>query len=414
MKFQDYRYGLSLTSQFYYCGLPLRLDSYSRCQFNCLYCFANARGGKRATREFRTINVSSLERRLERLFRTKEPRTAIEEMLLKRVTLHFGGMSDPFPPLERTRKVSLRLLKLLAQYEYPTIISTKSDLVSSDEYLDILNTGKFIVQLSINSLDDELLSRTDAGTPGPSASIESLRKLSKQNIPTACRIQPLLPGRESEALDVIQACSEAGVKHVAVEHLKLPIETGWRGTRELSDSLGFDVSAFFKESHASAIGREWVLPVDERIGRILTFREAAKKLGLTFGAADNDLLHLSDGNCCCSGLDMMDSSLNFFKFNYTEAVRKPDSNGHIGFGSIADGWSPTRSIGQYMNSNSRLSANNKSGVGIREYIAKNWNAKKGNSPLSFHGVSETGSVDSEGFKIYQIDDQIRGLMPGRK
>lgn len=32
---------ISLTSQFYFCGVPLRLDTYSGCSHNCLYCFAN-------------------------------------------------------------------------------------------------------------------------------------------------------------------------------------------------------------------------------------------------------------------------------------------------------------------------------------------------------------------------------------
>src|SRR5437867_3738838 len=94
-----YRYALSFTSQFYYCGLPLRLDSYSRCHFNCLYCFASARGGERGYRSLRTADPAGLRKRLERLTK-KGPRSVIEELLLQGQPIHFGGMSDPFIPLE--------------------------------------------------------------------------------------------------------------------------------------------------------------------------------------------------------------------------------------------------------------------------------------------------------------------------
>jgi DNA repair photolyase len=36
---------LSLTSQFFFCGLPLRLDSYRGCAFQCSFCYARYRGG---------------------------------------------------------------------------------------------------------------------------------------------------------------------------------------------------------------------------------------------------------------------------------------------------------------------------------------------------------------------------------
>ena len=42
-----YNYSLSLTSQFYFCGIPYRLDTKPKCELNCSYCFAMSRGGRR-------------------------------------------------------------------------------------------------------------------------------------------------------------------------------------------------------------------------------------------------------------------------------------------------------------------------------------------------------------------------------
>jgi DNA repair photolyase len=40
-KQEYYSSPLSLTSQFYFCPVPLRLDTYSGCSHGCIYCFAN-------------------------------------------------------------------------------------------------------------------------------------------------------------------------------------------------------------------------------------------------------------------------------------------------------------------------------------------------------------------------------------
>src|SRR5262249_25277318 len=42
---KNYTNPLSLTSQFLFCGLPLRLDSYRGCAFQCYFCYARYRGG---------------------------------------------------------------------------------------------------------------------------------------------------------------------------------------------------------------------------------------------------------------------------------------------------------------------------------------------------------------------------------
>lgn len=34
---------LNISSKFAICGLPLRVDTYKTCSFNCAYCFANNR-----------------------------------------------------------------------------------------------------------------------------------------------------------------------------------------------------------------------------------------------------------------------------------------------------------------------------------------------------------------------------------
>lgn len=99
----NYRYFISLTSQLPFCGIPFRLDSYSRCQFGCRYCFASARGGAASPEKIAGGNVTALRRKFQRVAKGK-PTTAIEEMLMARIPLHFGGMTDPFIPYGRVHR----------------------------------------------------------------------------------------------------------------------------------------------------------------------------------------------------------------------------------------------------------------------------------------------------------------------
>jgi hypothetical protein len=41
-KCRPHRYALALTTQFYFRGVPFRLDTCPKCTLNCSYCFARA------------------------------------------------------------------------------------------------------------------------------------------------------------------------------------------------------------------------------------------------------------------------------------------------------------------------------------------------------------------------------------
>lgn len=406
---REYRYGLGLTSQFYFCGLPLRLDTYSKCAFRCSYCFAHARGGAHRDIDASVYSASRLERRFDRIQERGE-HSVLDEFLAKRQPIHFGGMSDPFSALERRHRASLAAMKVLAKHQYPTVISTKSDMLAEDEYLQVLKQGLFIVQVSLSSMDAALIGKIDRGAPGPARLMRMLRTLSAEGIPTSCRIQPLLPTLEGHALDVIAACADAGVKHVAVEHLKLNIEKEWTGTKELAGTLQINLLDYFQRHNAQRVGREWVLAVDSRVETILNLRSAVQRQGMTFGAADTDLLLLSDGGCCCSGADLVPGFENYFRFNFLEAARQGLSTGHMTIDSLANQWAPKGSIAEHVNSHSRLPNADGVGASIKRYIANAWNgAPNGAHPIALYGVEDRDELDSNGFKIYEISNEWRAL-----
>jgi hypothetical protein len=150
-----------------------------------------------------------------------------------------------------------------------------------------------------------------------------------------------------------------------------------------------------------------VLPISERLEEVLHLKAVANSCGLSFGAADNDLLHLSDGSVCCSGADLLGMGQGL-QFNFLSAVRIGLSGSPITFQSIAHQWRPSRPIAEYVNSRSR-----QPNESFDSFIRSRWNGvPNGPSPEAFHGVVDTGEVDAEGKKIYFVHDDIRAMSAG--
>src|SRR5215470_16042404 len=89
----------SITSQFGFCGLPLRLDTYRGCAFRCSYCFARYRGGNSPAATVQSADPTQIARILDRSL-VKHGSGIVAEFLRRRTPIHFGGMSDPLQPAE--------------------------------------------------------------------------------------------------------------------------------------------------------------------------------------------------------------------------------------------------------------------------------------------------------------------------
>jgi hypothetical protein len=354
------------------------------------------------------IDVEALRRRLSRISEG-QVRTVVDELLARGQPLHIGGMSDPLVRAEEAEGTTLRILDLLAETGHRAVVSTKGVELLDDRYLEALVRGRFIVQISLSSVDESLMRRVDLRAPSPTRRIEAMRYLSDAGVPVSVRVQPLLPTRERDAEDVIQASAEAGARHASFEHLKLGVES-WPGTDGLSAALGLDVVADFRRRGARRVGRKWILPVDERLPRQLHLRDCAHRSGLSFAAADNDLLLLSDGECCCSGADLIAGFKDYYRFNYVEAVRLGLARNRISFDRLSDVWRPSATISSHVNSRSRMPVSDGRGAGVESYIRQNWNGRpNGHSPLALWGVTETGDSDRHGLAIYELTAEACSL-----
>ncbi|MDP3315813.1 MAG: hypothetical protein Q8M47_07080 [Devosia sp.] len=160
----SYEHFIRITSQIPFCATPIRLDPYNHCQFSCGYCFAKARMGHGRDGKLQSASVPAFRDRLKRVSRG-EVASALDEFLEQRVPVQLGGMSDPFMPAEQDQRVTLGLINVLRNADYPFLVSTKSTLAAEDAYAGILAESKTLVRFSMTGIADGSRRSVDRGTP---------------------------------------------------------------------------------------------------------------------------------------------------------------------------------------------------------------------------------------------------------
>jgi len=164
--------------------------------------------------------------------------------------------------MDKKYKVTHELLKILRYYRYPYIIVTRSDLVSHDEYLNVLDPDLASVQLSIPSLNDDLNKKIEPGAPSAKRRLKAIEKLTHNGFWTTTRINPLFPifpdgyytdpnfPKEKRNLrfdyfswDLIQAIGEHGGQSVLAGVVRLSSF----GINNIEKETGIDLRPFFNE-----------------------------------------------------------------------------------------------------------------------------------------------------------------------
>lgn len=150
--------GCKCGTQVILCNLPVRFDTYKGCSHGCKYCFAQKKQ-----------NISKIQRdeTVEALRSFVEGKRGRETAWCDwNIPIHWGGMSDPFQPIEKNIRASYECLKLLAETKYPFVVSTKGRLVADPEYLELLEKCNCVVQVSIRGAAGNRKDTCLTGTEG--------------------------------------------------------------------------------------------------------------------------------------------------------------------------------------------------------------------------------------------------------
>ena len=206
-----------------YVGFDRSINPYQGCEHGCSYCFARpthaylglSPGLDFETRLFAKPNAAALLRR-----ELSNPRYAVRPIAI-------GTNTDPYQPAERTHRVMRGVLEVLAEFQHPVSILTKSDLVLRD--LDLVGpmarAGLARVMVSITTLDGALARAMEPRAPRPDLRLEVVRVLAMAGVPTGTVHGPMIPGLSDHELErLMEASAERGATYAAYTMLRLPQE----------------------------------------------------------------------------------------------------------------------------------------------------------------------------------------------
>lgn len=408
-----------ITGELLDCSMPMTFDSYSVCGFNCLYCFSYFQRslGKSAENYLaKKVKVADI-KKFKRMFTDPDQYGGeFTELIKNKVTMQFGGLSDPFCKVEEEMGLGYEFLEFLREIEYPVCFSSKGDLLIKPEgkkYLELFKGAKnWSYKASIITLEEDKAKIVEAGCPSPQRRLEVLKTLSGMGIWTILRLRPFIYGLSDKTYEeLIRQSAKAGCKAMSTEFFCLEIRSINKASVQykiLSEVCGFDIVEFYKAiSPASGYYRlnyEFKAPYFERM------KELCGEVGMNFHVSDAQGKDKGCSGSCC-GLPDNGSVSGFSKCQYTNALMLAKIVGEVH-------WSDIAKDGEYLKNHhfslNGITAGSKGasekfrGMSSYEVMRYFWNKpNESRSPYKyFGGILTPTKVDQNGDVVYKYTPKI--------
>ena len=199
------------------------INPYRGCEHGCSYCYARpahaymglSPGLDFESKLFAKANAAAL-LRAELSTKGYEPKT-----------IALGANTDAYQPIERERRITRAILEVLAEFNHPVGIVTKSALVTRD--IDILapmaKKGLVKVALSVTSLDPKLARAMEPRASTPARRLAAIEQLSAAGITTVVMVAPIVPAvNDAEIEAILKTAQTAGAREAGYVMLRLPHE----------------------------------------------------------------------------------------------------------------------------------------------------------------------------------------------
>ncbi len=204
-------------------GFDQSINPYRGCEHGCIYCFArptHAYLGLSPGLDFET-----------RIIARPNAAELLEAELRKPGyvprQLAVGTNTDPYQPAENKHAIMRACLEVMARFNQPVSITTKSHLVTRD--IDILAPmaakGLAGVGVSITTLDRDLAREMEPRASVPAKRLEAVRALAAAGIPTIVMVAPVVPVLTDHELErIMTVARDAGAQDASYILLRLPFE----------------------------------------------------------------------------------------------------------------------------------------------------------------------------------------------
>jgi len=199
------------------------INPYKGCEHGCIYCYA------RPNHAYRGLSPG-LDFETKIFVKPSAPallRRELSKKSYKPGRIMLAGDTDIYQPLEKELRITRDILEVLAEFDHPAALITKSALVLRD--IDILAPmaakGLVSVAVSFTTLDRKLARTMEPRCAAPHRRLETMRELSNAGIPVTAMTAPLIPAlNEPELENLLAAAHEHGATRAGYVMLRLPLE----------------------------------------------------------------------------------------------------------------------------------------------------------------------------------------------
>ena len=197
------------------------INPYRGCEHGCIYCYA------RPTHEY-LGHSAGVDFESKIYVKDKAPELLKAKLSSRSWTsevVAFSGITDPYQPLEKQKRLTRDCLKVLRDFKNPAVIITKNHLVTRDIDIlaDMARDNTISVKMSVTTLDGRLCRLMEPRTSQPKRRLQAIEALANAGVPVGIMIGPVLPGlTEHEIPAIMKAASEAGAMTAHYTMLRLP------------------------------------------------------------------------------------------------------------------------------------------------------------------------------------------------
>lgn len=270
-------------TQCWLCDLPIRFDTYKGCSHGCKYCFTQ--------KKYDLTNIKPDEGPQGLWNFINGQRAADVCWADWDIPLHWGGMSDPFQPIEKAERNSYECLKVFAETQYPFVVSTKGVLIAEAEYLDLIAKCNCVVQISAVC---DSYNELEPGCPSYEERLKIARKVAETGKRVIIRVQPLMHEVVQEVRSCLPRVADSGAYGIIIEGMKHSKSAP--GLVRIAGDYAIDYATIRSD--------------------FLELREKGHELDLKVYAGENRIRELGDSLTCCGTDGVEGFKPNTFNINH--------------------------------------------------------------------------------------------------
>lgn len=207
--------------------------------------------------------------------------------------MSIANSSDPYPNIEAENEITRSCLEILRKTNCKVQIITKSTIVQRD--MDLLKMIPSMVAITITTLSNEIAKIIEPHAPPSTSRLKTVKELIDHQIPVAVRIDPIIPGINDNAEELVEKLASLGVKHITSSTYKAKPDN-WKRLQTALPLVADSLRPLYFDKGERRDGGH-LLPKELRFSIMTRIRKLADKQNLRFGVCREGFSELNTAVC---------------------------------------------------------------------------------------------------------------------